>query len=291
MTESINNRTLKKVVESLVSQRNSKKKTDFEFEQGEFIQIPVQSGNSTENIALYIEKAKKDLPGNPIVLFTHGDGESIDDYLGYGSTFCPHGVSFCVMDYRGTGYSDGFLNASCALEKDDVITVIKYLKSTGFQKISYFGRSLGAICGVYAAAEFPDLVCIAFDSGSINIKWLTIYQLNHFYHINTEEVERLYPEACRVIKEIYGIDFSAIQEPYVLAPKITQPIFVIHGRKDQIVPISESERLMELVQSQEKQFVPFDGGHNDFSRYKYFIQQFLFILHHNGVDVTEDQLE
>ena len=191
------------------------------------------------------------------------------------------------MDYRGIGYSDGDITTSGVNETKDVIEVIKYLKSRGFEKISYFGRSLGAECGIYAAAQFPDLVCLAFDSGSIDTKTLSIYQLNYFKKIEKNTIERLWPEACRIINEKYGIDFLILEEPYMVADKITQPIFVIHGNNDKIVPISNSEKLMELVKSQDKKFVPFNEGHNDFARYHYFVQQFIFILHHNGVDVTE----
>ena len=104
-------------------------------------------------------------------------------------------------------------------------------------------------------------------------------------------MEQFYPEACKIIKEKYGIDFLNLKEPCIAAEKITQPIFVIHGNEDKIVPISNSEKLMELVKSQEKQFIPFKGGHNDFRRYQYFIQQFIFILHQHGIEVTENDFE
>lgn len=215
MTETKDSKALKKIVDSLVYSRYSPQKMDFDEEEdeeekdGEYIKIPFSTDDNKtpEQIALYIKKSQKELPGNPIVLFTHGDGEDLESYISYKEYFCPFGVSFCVMDYRGTGYSDGPINTSGVNETKDVIEVIKYLKTKGYEKISYFGRSLGAECGIYAAAHFPDLVCLAFDSGSIDTKALSIYQLNYFKKIEKSTIERLWPEACKIINEKYGIDF------------------------------------------------------------------------------------
>lgn len=66
------------------------------------------------------------------------------------------------MDYRGTGYSDGDLNTSGIAETSDLITVINYLRKSGYTKISLFGRSLGAHCGIYIASHFQDREAIEF---------------------------------------------------------------------------------------------------------------------------------
>lgn len=55
----------------------------------------------------------------------------------------------------------------------------------------------------------------------------------------------------KMAKELHNIDFLN-NEPYEAAQKITQPIFVIHGTKDIHVPIENSEKQMENVQSKEK---------------------------------------
>ena len=191
------------------------------------------------------------------------------------------------MDYRGTGYSDGDLNTSGIEETSDLITVINYLRKSGYIKISLFERSLGANCGIYIASHFPDLVSIALDSPCVSIKDLCIYQVNRFDKIDKEKIEQLYPEACQLAKEKYGIDYLNLKEAIDVADQITQPIFVIHGNRDILVPFSNSILLMEKIKSEEKKFVPFDAGHNDVQRLKYFLDQFIFILRQNGSDVTE----
>ncbi|KAK8889047.1 hypothetical protein M9Y10_033790 [Tritrichomonas musculus] len=70
-------RIINKICETLVSKRCQRQLTDFD-EEGEedIIKAPTSSG---ENIAIFIKKAENPLPGNPIVLYTHGDGGSILD--------------------------------------------------------------------------------------------------------------------------------------------------------------------------------------------------------------------
>lgn len=140
------------------------------------------------------------------------------------------------------------------------------------------------------AARFPDLVCIAFDSPFVSIKNHVIHKVSSFNKIDKENAENLYPDACKIINDTYGIDFLNIKEAIDVADKINQPIFVIHGNRDSLVPMSNSLELMEKIKSTDKKFVSFDAGHNDVQRLKYFLDQFVFILRQNGSDIVEFEL-
>lgn len=286
--DSIREKDIKTICESLVSKRD---KPSLKNPKSKLIKIP-SNQNPKEKIAIYLSKTKNPLPGNPIVLFAHGDGETIDTYLSlnfidYSTLFTKNGMNFCIMDYRGYGYSDGDLQTSGINETEDLITVINFLKKSGYDKISFFGRSLGAHCGIYIAAHFPEIVCIALDSPCVSIKELCIYQVNRFKKIEKERIFELYPDACKMAKEMYGVDYLNIKEAIDVADQISQPIFVIHGSKDILVPFCNSEQLMQKIKSDEKKFIPFEYGHNDVQRLKYFLEQFIFILRQNGSEITE----
>lgn len=283
MSEQSNQKYIKTIV-NLLAMPKPKFVSENKFDQkGKLIMIPSSSG---EKIAIKLTKAKNPLPGNPVLLFTHGDGETIDDYYYYQSYLCKYGMSFCIMDHRGSGYAEGQYQTSGIRETDDCLTVINYLKENGFTKISFFGRSLGGICGIYVASQLPDLVCIALDSPVIDIEKYVIYVMTKFYHLSPEKVKELYSISCEKVKEKTGIDFSNIQQPFQVAEKICQPLIIMHGKSDVHVPISNSEELMQLVKSDVKKFVPFNGTHVSF-RHKYFLELFVFILQQNGVEITE----
>lgn len=287
MAEKKDQKYVKAIANLLVMKRRHFKPQQHLDDEGKLIKIPTPSG---ENIAIKLKKAKNPLPGNPVLLFAHGDEESIEDFYFYESFLYNYGVSFCIMDFLGSGYSDGEYHTTGIRETEDCMIVIIYLKENGYEKISFYGRSLGGICGILIAVRMPDIVCLALDSPVIDFKEYTIYQINYAYKISREKIEELYPLGCKMAKELHNIDFLN-NEPYEAAKKITQPIFVIHGTKDIHVPIENSKKLMEIVQSKEKKFIPFDGDHCSFNRYDYVLQQLIFILHHNGVDITEFKKE
>lgn len=277
-------RYVKSICDTLITKRFGSKLTYLDEDIKDFIyKIPTPSG---ENIVIFLKKAEKPLPGNPILLYAHGDGMSLKE-CDLSNYFCPYGMSFCVLDYRGNGYSDGEINTAAVNESEDCITVVNYLISQGFEKVSFFGHSLGAACGIYVASHFPNLVSIAIDSPYIDHEDRSAFKISKRYNITKEKVKNLYPESCKIIKDEYGIDFLSIEQLFDAATKITQPIFVVHGRKDVVLPFSHSERLMQLVKSEEKIFEPMNCGHCDFGRYDYNLRQFIFIMQHNGSNITK----
>lgn len=259
------------------------------FEFGEFIQVPIKDTLGVEfKIGLFLVKSEIILPGNPIVLFAPGDNETIDDYKNLCIYFCPFGVNFCVMDYRGRGYSEGDYVTLGDNEIDDVITVIKYLKNNGYEKISYFGRSRGATCGLFAAKEFPDLVSIALDSPRIHLGEDDEY-ISKKFKITKEKANMLLPNVYKKVSETIGIDFSRNDQPFKFATNIKQPIYIIHGEVDRNIPVSESRELISIVQSDEKILETFNADHNHPARYLYFPKQFFFIVKHSGAIIDEKE--
>lgn len=225
------------------------------------------------------------MPGNPIVIVGHGNGEKIDDYFKYGvDKLYSAGLSLCIVDYRGYGYSDGKYGTASATEREDIIEVYNYLKSHGFERISYFGRSLGATCGIFLAAQCQDLVCLALDSPWMSTKEWCQYIAQQFHKINSDKFEEILPSVYEKILKEFKIDFNQVEDPRVAATKITQPFYLIHGSFDKLVPLQNSEELIGLVQSREKHFEPFESDHNLRDEYC-FEGIYDFIISQNNIKV------
>lgn len=243
-------------------------------EIGKFVQIPIKDSIGRElKIGSFIVKSEFKLPGNPIVLFAPGDNETLEQYIEYYIYFCPFGVNFCVMDYRGRGYSEGQYATYGDNEIDDVYAVINFLKEAGYSKISFFGRSRGAVCGVYAASKFPELVSVALDSPGINSDNEEeedgdddTAEISRKLHIPKEKVVELMPKVFKKVSEDIGIDFSKNYDDEKPEENINQPIIVLHGINDKCISFSNSEKLIKIVKSKEKILISFNGGHNSFQR-------------------------
>ena len=284
-----------KSIYDLLIWKRTQPKEELNGEEGiELIELPPINN---QVVRATIKRAKNPLPGNPIVILAHGNGEIQLNYildsqspLSPTENFCEHGISVCSFDYRGYGLSDGEYGASALTEKEDTIALIKYLKSQGFEKISYLGRSLGATCGIFAAAEFPDLVCVALDSPWISTRDWIEYCAKHFCNIDKELFDSLLPKVYETIKDDTGLDFTTAESPEDVAHKIVSPISVIHGTYDDLIPISHSERLMELIQSTEKHFLTMPMDHRDDARFNKPYQNLIkFIQTHNGVNLEANQ--
>lgn len=288
--EDEDNQTIQKIVKIILShfvcQRENPPLDDFSYENAELVRIPIVNPikEDPEYIAAAIIKSEHQIEGNPIVLFVPGGNENIDDYLYNEDEFVPYGINFCVMDMRGRGYSGGNNKSYGVNEMNDVFSVINYLKENGYQKISIFGRSIGASSAVCAAAKFQDLVCIAIDSPRIYFTKNIVDRISKYGQISTEKVENFLNDAYKIVFEKTGADLSLYEDPYKLAEKITQPICVMHGRSDKNVPFSNSVDLMNLVKSEDKKFYPFIGNHNSFRDFNIL---FDFIREHNGVTLTK----
>lgn len=126
-----------KIYDLLIWKRRSTKMIDKSEEESsnvEIIEIPYRNMQNDSELIIVAKlfRVKEPLPGNPIVIFGHGNGEDLDDYIEFNSIFCENGISFCSFDYRGYGYSDGIYGSCSASEREDLITVINYFKKKRF---------------------------------------------------------------------------------------------------------------------------------------------------------------
>ena len=177
---------------------------------------------------------KSILPGNPIILYGHSEDETIDKKVN-DSFVINEKLSICTMDYRGYGYSDGEYQTSGFTELEDMITVINYLKSKGYEKITYFGKSIGATIGISIAAKFPDLVCVVLDTPILSLMEYFKHQAKIIHRISEKTFDLALPRVLSKIKNDLGIDYKTWIEPKELLPLITQPIYALFYTDDDFI--------------------------------------------------------
>ena len=173
----------------------------------------------------------------PAVIFAHGNAELIDFWPLELRRFSSLGVGLLLVEYPGYGRSEGtpsqrsitdaFLAAYDAMvERKDVDP----------SRILLFGRSLGGAAVCALAARRPSAGLVLMSS---------------FTSIRSFAGRFLIPDL--LVRDRF--DNLSVVRAY------PNPVLVIHGRHDSIIPYSHGKRLYGAARSGD--MVTYDCGHND----------------------------
>ncbi|MEI6043085.1 MAG: alpha/beta fold hydrolase [Chloroflexota bacterium] len=153
------------------------------------------------------------------------------------------GFNILLYDTRGQGQSEGDHYSFGWYEKYDVVGAVNFVKSKGFQpsSIGAVGWSMGAATTLLAMAETPDIKAGLAESSFGNLDRVFQGQFSS----NTGLPDFFYPGIRAAAGLLFG--FEVLQtNPEKVFPKLgDRKVFLIHGEKDQVVPVSEFYRLIE----------------------------------------------
>ncbi|MBI4135182.1 alpha/beta hydrolase [Candidatus Uhrbacteria bacterium] len=178
-----------------------------------------------------------------LVVFYHGNGGSACEMSFLKDTFTGLGYSYIFVEYAG--YSNDGKKASQELIMKDVENVNNFLKTLDYQKLAIVGESLGASLALYhsSMADEDKLLLIA-----------PFYSLGGAASIHYP----VYPVSL-LLRDKY--------KSYLWTGDI-KDVEIIHGTKDTIVPITESKKLFDKINVNNKKFVEVSGAdHNDIYDY------------------------
>ena len=189
------------------------------------------------------------IPGDSdtTLLWFHGNGGNIGHRVEeLALVHARLGTNVFIFDYRGYGNSEGspserriYRDAQAALEY--LQTRPEPASATGPGQIVYFGRSLGAAVAIELAGDQPtaglvlvapfaslgDMARIAYPY--LPLKWLLGNRYNSLARIS----------------------------------QLHQPVLLMHGDQDEIVPLSQGKKLLEAANPPKKFQVLPGAGHND----------------------------
>ena len=183
-------------------------------------------------------------PGDPVVLYFHGNGDFLAGFFGRFRDLISDGTGVVALSYRGYAGSSGHPSEH-GLLKDAAAAYAFTAARYSADKIVAWGFSLGSGVAVALAAEQP--------------------------------VGKLILEACYTsIDEIAASAFPIFPVRLMMRDnfhsdqriaRVSAPLLIMHGGRDSTIPIRFGEHLFALAH-QPKQFVRFpEGGHNDLDNY------------------------
>ena len=208
------------------------------------------------------------------IVFLHGfmsdlDGKKPKSFLNFAKK---NKLGFLALEYSGHGKSSGkFTNGNISKWTKETSILIKKIVKTN--KIIFIGSSMGAwislnqfkifkkqikgFLGIGSAPEF--LENLMWNKFSRKMKAETIK--NGIY--NLKHGDYIYPITHQLIKD--G------RKNKVLNKKINYKINItmVHGQKDEVVPISYSKKVLKIFQNSKKKLVVVKNGDHSLSSPKY----------------------
>lgn len=178
--------------------------------------------------------------GKGTIILYHGNAGSACDRALYATLFKNAGFGYIIVEYAG--YSNDVVEPSHELIKQDVKNVISYTKKELRQKIIVIGESIGAGVAAYH---------ISLDAPSKALLIAPFYSLAEL----AKSKFWFYPTSVLVNNAFNNS---------VLLKDFTNPLTIMHGTTDAIIPYAAGKKLFDSLDSNNKEFIPIVGyGHNN----------------------------
>lgn len=181
--------------------------------------------------------------GAPAILFLHGNAQEAYSWSLVRQELEPLGCRLLLIDYHGYGKSGGepheaglYLDGEAAL---------RWLEGQGLAdgEIIVFGKSLGGsvACEIARGRGFRALV------------------LESTFTSLSSVARKLFPFLPK------GVPLGETYDSITKLPGTRSPVLVIHGDRDELIPVDEGLRLYEAAPEPKELYLVPGAGHNDVS--------------------------
>ena len=209
-----------------------------------FETVDFQSADGTALHGWFIPaKNKPAKSAKATVVFSHGNAGSIGHHLGFCAWLAEASYNVIIYDYRGFGKSGGSPERRGMI--DDVKAAFAYARKRpdiDTSRLVSYGHSLGGAQSVTALAETPvkGLRAIVIDGAFAS-----------------------YQAMARLIGGQLGASLVTDElAPKDFVKKLTPvPLLVVHGSRDEVVPVSQGRQLFEAAGEPKTLFEVKSGRH------------------------------
>lgn len=230
-------------------------------------------GNHVQNV-MDIYLARNRTFDTQTVIFIHGGGwkeGDKSDFKDFASVFADSGLNTVTMNYR---YADALNGVGYNEILDDIDHVISHLRShsekfgSDFNEITLFGISAGghlALLYAYKRGNIKGVVSLAGPTDLNDIQFLSI------------------PGILEIVNNVVGNDsYESRSDASPITYANSTPTLLYHGKLDEVVPFSQSEKLYNKIASlsSENKLTLFDNcghGFDSESIYQIFIESIDFV--------------
>ncbi|CAA7027344.1 unnamed protein product [Microthlaspi erraticum] len=214
----------------------------------------------------------------PCVIYCHGNSGCRADANEAVMVLLPSNITVFTLDFSGSGLSDGDYVSLGWHEKDDLKTVVSYLRSSNqVSRIGLWGRSMGAVTSLLYGAEDPSIAGMVLDSAFSNLFDLMM-ELVDVYKIRLPKftVKMAVQYMRRVIqkKAKFNImDLNCLK----VSSKTFIPALFGHASGDKFIQPHHSDLILKCYVG-DKNIIKFDGDHNS-SRPQFYYDSVLIFFY------------
>ena len=177
------------------------------------------------------------------IICMHGWGKNRSSILAHTCFLRDMGYNLFYFDFRALGESGGDTSSIGYLELKDVRGAIEFLKNNypgQCRRIGLYGLSLGGMVAIGEAARNPEIACVAAEAPYYSFRRVVSRWAWIHYHI---PYFPLLPIILHYIREQLGANPERYSPKYMVSKIAPRPLFIIHGRYDNLVPAAHARRL------------------------------------------------
>jgi len=188
---------------------------------------------------------------NHVVIFCHGLYSKKDCSTGiaFEEKFNQAGLSYFRFDFHAHGESEGSKdNILYSMARDDILSAIDFLKSRGFAKFAIIGSSFGGKAAMMACNVSNDISVLGLRCPAVDSSDSLIVNFGHSTPVKWREDGKFtFPPPLGFTLDYSFYEDSAKFNPLDLASNISVPTIIVHGKKDNLIPLDNVEQVNELI--------------------------------------------
>ena len=182
---------------------------------------------------------------NKTIILMHGWGMNRADILKNTYFLRDLGFNLLYFDFRALGESGGKTSSIGYLELKDVAAAVRFLKETRPQfceKIGLYGLSMGGMVAICEAARNPEIACVVAEASYYSFRrvvsrWAWVHHRVPYFP--------LIPIILHYIHKYLGVNPERYSPKYNIPRISPRPVFIIHGRYDNLVPAAQAKLLFK----------------------------------------------
>ncbi|WP_428049773.1 alpha/beta hydrolase [Candidatus Avelusimicrobium caledoniensis] len=186
-------------------------------------------------------------PSDKTIILMHGWGMNRADILK--NTYFLHDVGFNLFyfDFRALGESGGKTSSIGYLEIKDAAAAVNFLKQTYPQasaRVGLYGLSMGGMVAICEAAHNPDIACVVAEASYYSFRrvvsrWAWVHRRVPYFP--------LMPIILHYIRRQLKANPERYSPKYNIPKIAPRPVFLIHGRYDNLVPAVQAKLLYKCA--------------------------------------------